>query len=163
MKKTVLTIFLISIFYLTLPAFAKNEMPAQSMQGMQDMQMQQSEPAGKVIRETVVDGYRLSYNLIDLQAQMKGMQGMQHNMEEMGTHHLMVYIKDADGKNIDTAQTGYLIIGPDKAEQKVMTMAMGSGYGADIKLSRPGTYTIKCKAVFGDKKLLDEFTYQIGQ
>jgi hypothetical protein len=171
MKKSIMFITLFSLMFVFSPVFAADEMPVQGMQGMhdmqkqgmQDMQMQQSEPVGKVIRETVVDGYHLSYHLIEMQAQMKGMEGMSHNMQEMGTHHLMVYIKDAEGKSIDSAQTGYLIVAPDGAEQKVMTMAMGGGYGADINLSKPGTYTIKTKSVFGDKKLIDEFTYQIGQ
>ena len=154
MRNSILYIFLASLLFLFSSAFAQEEMQSR------DMKMQHSEHAGKLIRETDIDGYRLTYHLMELQSQMKNMVGMQHDMDpKAGAHHLMVYVKDAQGKTIDSAQTGYLVVGPDGAEQKVMAMGMSGAYGADVNLSKPGQYTIKCKTVIGDKKLLDEFTY----
>jgi hypothetical protein len=153
MKKSILLISLTVLFALTV--YAAEEMKSH------DMQMSNSGQTGKLIREANLEGYRFSYHLIDMQAQMKNMEGMQHNMQQIGTHHLMLDIQDAEGKTIDSAQVGYLIIGPDGSEQKVMTMGMSGAYGADINLSKPGEYIIKCKAVVGEKKLLDEFKYKI--
>jgi hypothetical protein len=155
MKKSILSIFLIAFFFLFSTAYAAEEMKSH------DMQMPNSGQTGKLIREADIEGYHFSYHLMDMQAQMKNMEGMQHNMQQMGTHHLMLNIQDADGKTIDSAQVGYLIIGPDRVEQKVMAMGMSGAYGADINLSQPGEHTIKCKAVIGEKKLLDEFKYKI--
>jgi hypothetical protein len=153
MRKSILIIFLTILFFFVSTAFAAGEMKSH------DMQMQDSKSVGKLIRETNIDGYHLSYRLIDMQAQMKNEnQGM--NMQGMnGTHHLMLTIQDAQGKIVDSAQAGYLIIGPDGAEQKVMTMGMNGSYGADVRLSQPGENTIKCKVTLGEKKLLDEFTF----
>jgi hypothetical protein len=155
MKKSIFLIFLTDLFLITIMAYAAEEMKSH------DMQMSNSGQTGKLIRDANVEGYRFSYHLIDMQDQMKNMEGMQHNMQQMSTHHLMLNIQDAEGKTIDSAQVGYLIIGSDGSEQKVMTMGMSGAYGADINLSKPGEYTIKCKAVVGEKKLLDEFKYKI--
>jgi hypothetical protein len=155
MKKSILLVLQATFFLLVGLAFAAEEMKSH------DMQMPNSGQTGKLIREADIEGYRFSYHLIDLQTQMKNMEGMQHNMQQMGTHHLMINIYDAGGKTIDSAQVGYLIVGPDGSEQKVMTMEMSGAYGADINLSKSGEYTIKCKAVVGEKKLLDEFKYKI--
>ena len=157
MKKLILCIFLISFVYLLSPVFAADE-----------TQSSNASPAaaethpGKLIRETDVNGYHLSYDLIDLQAQMNDASGMQHDMQHMGTHHLMLYIRDAGGKSIVNAQAGFLIVNPDGSEQKIMAMQMGDAYGANINMPTPGDYTIKSKAVFDDKKLLDSFTYKVG-
>jgi hypothetical protein len=155
MKKYILLIFITVLCLFALSAYAAEEMKSH------DMQMPNSGQTGRLIREANIEGYRFSYHLIDMQAQMKNMEGMQHNMQEMSTHHLMLNIYDAEGKTIDSAQVGYLIIGSDGSEQKVMTMGMSGAYGADINLPKPGEYTIKCKAVVGEKKLLDEFKYKI--
>lgn len=155
MKKIIPCIFLIAFFCLSAPAFAADD--------MQSHDMNAGTPAthtGKLIRETDVTGYHLSYHLIELQAQSNDMKGMQHDMKQISAHHLMLYIQDAEGKSIGSAQVGFLIVGPDGSEQKIMAMEMGDGYGANVNLSKPGDYAIKSKAVFADKKLLDEFTYQ---
>jgi hypothetical protein len=156
MKKSILLIFLTALFLLVATAFAAEEMKSHDI-----MQKQHRGQTGKLIRETDIDGFHLSYHLIDMQTQMKDMQGMQHNMQTMSSHHLMLDIQDADGKTIDSAQAGYVVVAPDGSEQKVMTMGMSGSYGADINLSKPGAYTIKCKVVIGEKKLLDEFKYKI--
>ena len=56
---------------------------------------------------------------------------------------------------------GYLVKGPDGSTQKLMTMGMQGAYGADLNFKAKGTYTVKMKAVTGEKKLLDTFTYEV--
>ncbi|RJP93900.1 MAG: hypothetical protein C4518_05170 [Desulfobacteraceae bacterium] len=157
MKKSILFIFMAGFFFLGLTVVAAEEMNPQGMQ------MEHNAPMGKLIHETDAEsyGYHLSYRLIDLQAQMKDMPGMQRNMQGKGTYHLMLTITDSTGKMVDSAQVGYLVVNPDGSEQKVMTMEMKDGYGADINLSKSGEYTIKCKAAAGNKKMIDEFKYKV--
>jgi hypothetical protein len=113
---------------------------------------------GTQIHSSIVDGYKLSYELIDMRERMKDMP----NMPEMpGTHHLMVYVQGPDGSPAENAKTGFLIQGPDGEKQTAMCVGMGGGYGADIKLDKKGTYTIKSKIVNGNDKVLDLFTHQV--
>lgn len=113
---------------------------------------------GMKIHTAAVDGYQLSYELIDMKARMKGMK----NMPEMKhSHHLMVYVKDKDGHPVENATVGYLIEGPGSSEQKAMCMGMGDGYGADVSFDQAGQYTVKTKVVAGDRKLMDRFTYEV--
>ena len=108
-----------------------------------------------------VNGYQLRYQFIDMKEKMKG---MEHPMEGMtATHHLMVYITNAQGESVTAEKVGYLITGPDGKEQKVMTMGMSGGYGSDIDLSLPGEYTIKTKAIMVDQTPMDSFSYQASQ
>ena len=102
---------------------------------------------GKKIHASTVDGYGFDYTLYDF--------------PEKNTHHLMVSITDPDGKPVDTGKVGFLVTGPDGGKQKAIAMGMGSAYGADIKLQMQGVYTIKVKAIVGDKKLLDRFEYEV--
>lgn len=110
---------------------------------------------GATIHESTVQGYRFSYQLIDMREHLKTMPEMQM------THHLMVYITSPEGHALETAKVGYLVEGPDNAEQKLMTMGMHGGFGADINFQAPGMYTVKTKAVAGDKKLFDKFMYEV--
>jgi hypothetical protein len=73
----------------------------------------------------------------------------------------MVFIKDGSGKELSDGKLGFILTGPDKVEQKTLTMAMDGGYGADVTLKVPGTYTIKTKAVFGDRSLVEDFSYTV--
>ena len=120
--------------------------------------MDHSSHMGDLIHETEVNGYQMAYHLIDMREKMKGME----NMPEMAaTHHLMVYIKDPQGQMVDQAKAGYLLGNPDGTEQKAMTMAMSGGFGADVVLDQPGTYTIKTKVMAGEAKLIDSFDYEM--
>lgn len=114
--------------------------------------------AGQLIHEADVDGYHIRYELIDMQARMKGME----NMPKMAaTHHLMVYITDSAGNPVGGGKVGYLIVNPDGTDQKAMAMGMAGGYGADVDLSAPGNYTVKMKIVAGDTRLMDGFAYTV--
>lgn len=120
------------------------------------------ERAAKIDHKSEVDGYHLEYQFIDMKAKMKDMKDMAHQMAGMtATHHLMVFIKNARGEIVAADKVGYLITGPDGKDQKMMAMGMSGGYGADTDLSQPGEYTVKAKALVGDRKLIDSFTYTV--
>jgi hypothetical protein len=131
------------------PAAAEEHMS----QGHGAMTMTKAGPKGRQIRETKMDGYTLTYRLIDMKALMPGMAGM------AGAYHLMVFFKDPKGTVVKKAMVGYLVEGPEGKVQKTMAMGMGDGFGANIKLTTNGTYTIKAKALIGGKKLIDSFQY----
>ncbi|MBW1696482.1 MAG: hypothetical protein JRH18_22010 [Deltaproteobacteria bacterium] len=102
---------------------------------------------GEKIHESTIRGYRLAYHLLVLPGKE--------------ARHLMVYIVDPAGKPVSSAKVGYLVIGPNGAKQKVMAMAMKDAFGGDVNFTVKGIYTIKTKAVAGNIKLLDRFTFEI--
>jgi hypothetical protein len=102
---------------------------------------------GVQIHHSSVDGFRLDYYLLRL--------------ENRKMEHLMVVISGPDGKPVAEAKVGFLVIAPDGSRQKVMTMPMKEGFGGDVDFGAKGAYRMKTKAVFGDKKLFDEFSYEV--
>lgn len=101
---------------------------------------------GTQIHQSVVEGYRLEYRLVELPGQE--------------ILHLMVYIQDREGGNISQAKVGFLVIGPDESKQKLMAMGMKGAFGADVDFRKKGRYTIKIKAVTNKKALIDKFVYE---
>jgi hypothetical protein len=118
---------------------------------------------GVEIRKTVVSGYALTYNLIDMKTMMQSTSmPMTHNSDiKMKSHHLMVYPVRPDGKPATGGKAGYLVVQPDKTEVKTLTMLMEDGYGADVDLVAIGDYKITTKIVLGDATLVDEFVYTV--
>lgn len=118
---------------------------------------------GDLIRESTVEGYAFAYHLIDNVAQMKAagdaMKG--HDMSQMKSHHLMVYVTAPDQKAVTGARLGYLVKGPGGSEQKTMAAFMDGGYGADVDLKAPGAYEITTRAVDGGKNLVDTFRHEV--
>lgn len=159
MKRNVLALCC-AIFGLALAGSA-GAMDHGQMKGGMDM-----DPMGQEIHESTVDGYHLTYRLIDMKQKMemmKGMKGMSMkgmDMSQMKSHHLMVFVTGPDGKPIEDGKVGYKVEGPG-GEQKTMAMGMKGGFGADVDVAKPGTYEIKTKAVMGDKTLTDEFKYDV--
>ena len=102
---------------------------------------------GRQIHTSTVDDYRLDYILYDF--------------PERKTQHLMVSITGPDGAAVEQGKVGFLVAGPDGSEQKAMAMGMKGAYGADMDFGKKGIYTIKTKAVFGDKKMFDRFNYEV--
>jgi hypothetical protein len=109
--------------------------------------MDHSQHMGEKIHESKVEGYQFAYHLL--------------NMEDRATHHMMVYIMAPDDGKVEDAKVGFLVNGPDGTKQKLMAMGMKGAYGADLDFKQKGTYTVKMKAVTGDQKFLDEFTYEV--
>lgn len=116
---------------------------------------------GTEIRTADVQGYHLTYRLIDMKEMMKDMPGKDTDMGKMKSHHLMVYVAGPDGKTMTEGKVGYLVTGPGKAEQKTMAMSMQDGYGADVDLKTMGDYKVTTKAVVGGKTIVDEFSYTV--
>jgi hypothetical protein len=144
----------IPIFFgvaLVLPAFSQNSGSA----------IEHSGHLGVIIHESEIEGYRFAYHLMDIQKGTAEMKDMKGSKEADTTHHLMVYVKDPDGRAVEAAKLGYLVEGPDGAKQKLMTMGMQGAYGANVNFKNKGTYTIKAKFLAGDKKLLDRFNYEV--
>ncbi len=154
---------------LALPASA-GDMDHGAMKGMDHGSMKGAEMKehgehaaewGPSIHESSVEGYTITYHLMDNRAAMAKMGDMKgHDMSQMKSHHLMVFIAGADGKRVEDAKVGYKVEGP-AGEQKTMAMAMKGGFGADVELGSKGRYEIKTKALVGEKALLDEFKYDV--
>ncbi|MCG6879011.1 MAG: hypothetical protein LJE96_07690 [Deltaproteobacteria bacterium] len=102
---------------------------------------------GVQIHTTTVDGYKFDYTLYDF--------------PERKTQHLMVSLTGPEGTAVLQGKVGFLLKGPDGVKQKAMTMGMKGAYGADMDFSQKGLYSIKTKAVVGDKKLFDQFDYEV--
>jgi hypothetical protein len=123
-----------------------------------------AEKPGLFIRHAMVDGYMFMYYLLSWEERdkiMKGMTGPGMDTTGKATNDLMLYITGPDGKDVVDAKVGYHVVGPDKAEQKTLTMAMWGAYGADLNLRGKGDYTVKTKAVVGKKTLVEDFTYTV--
>ena len=136
MKKIALT-FIVFIYFWTTPFFA----------GSAQEKVDHSKHLGVRIHESSIQGYGLAYHLLDLP-----------NRKE---DHLMIYIVNEKREAVDKGKVGYLVVGPDGRKQKVMAMAMKEAFGADVDFTAKGTYTIKIKALIGNAKLLDQFTYEV--
>ncbi len=132
--------------------------PSFSAEDMGQM-MHQDHDMGKMIHSSMVGGYKFSYHLIDLKAKMETMKG-KIDMGE-ASHHLMVFISNADGHKAAEGDVGFQVEGPDGSVQKQMAMAMSDGFGANFKLDPGVSYVIKTKAVTGDEKLEDQFTFKL--
>lgn len=167
MKKNLCAFFTLALFaILATTAQAEMDHNAHQGHGDHDMQAEKSKmdhgdhdsKKDNALRHAMIDGHHVSYELIDMRAKMANMKNMPADMK---SHHLMVYIKDAESNVLGNAKTGFLLIGPDGAKQKAMAMGMGGGYGADINLTTKGTYTIKTKVVAGSTKLSDSFEYKV--
>ena len=116
---------------------------------------------GVMIHESEIEGYRFAYHLMDIKKGTAEMKDMKGSKEADMTHHLMVYVKDPDGRAVEAAKLGYLVEGPDGAKQKLMTMGMQGAFGANVNFKNKGTYTIKAKILAGDTKLFDKFNYEV--
>ena len=152
MKKIIfqLVVTITVAFVLNIAAFASDQgMKMDHSQSGSDHgeAMDHSQHMGEKIHESKVEGYQFAYHLL--------------HMEDRGTYHIMVYIMSPDGGKVEDAKVGYLVDGPDGTKQKMMAMGMQGAYGADLDFKQKGKYTVKMKAVTGDQKFLDEFTYEV--
>ena len=153
MKKFII-FFAVTIFFgvaLAHPAFSQDSKSATDHSGH----------VGVIIHESVIEGYRFAYHLIDIKERPETMKDMKGSKEADTTHHLMVYVMDPEGRPVEGAKLGYLVEGPDGAKQKLMTMDMQGAFGANANFKIKGTYTVKTKFLIGDKKLLDSFSYEV--
>ncbi len=124
-------LFVASVFFLLSPVVAADHPDSPGVQ----------------IHTSTVDGYKFDYILYDF--------------PERKTQHLMVSITGPDGAAVEQGKVGFLVTEPDGSKQKAMAMRMKRAYGADMDFGERGGYAIKTKAVFGDKKLFDQFNYEV--
>ena len=99
------------------------------------------------IHTSTVEGYGLVYAL--------------YHFPERTTWHLMVTITGPEGSKVEKGKVGFLVKGPDGSKQKAMAMGMKGSYGADFDIGEKGVYTVKTKAIIGDRKLFDNFSYEM--
>lgn len=139
MKKQTLkyAIPIIISFIVVLPGLAEDK----------EKTMDHATHVGKKIHESTVQGYHLIYHLLDL--------------KEREDYHLVTYIKNPEGLSVIEAKVGYLINGPNNAKQKIMAMAMKDSFGGDVNFTHKGNYNVKVKALVNDKKLFDDFVYEV--
>jgi hypothetical protein len=122
---------------------------------------------GKLIHESVVDGYMLAYHFMDLRDQKENDKAAMDDSHDMATqemdkpHHLMVYIMDKNHKPVLKGKVGFLIKGDDGKAQKEMGMYMSNGFGTTADMKKKGLYNITTKVVLGDQKLMDSFNHEM--
>ena len=117
---------------------------------------------GALFHESTVDGYMLSYYLMDLRDQKADEAASDHSGKDMDKpHHIMVYIMDKDHKPVLKAKVGIMIKNDTGSPQKAMAMYMSKGFGITADMKQKGVYTIITKALVGDVKLMDRFTYEM--
>ncbi len=149
--KSIVTFILFSLLSASL-AFAGSEMAGHDMSG-HDMS---KDKIGDLIHESMVDGYMLSYYLMDLR------DGQGNEKKEMDKpHHIMVYIMDKEHKPVLKGTVGFMIKDEKGTPQKSMAMYMSKGFGITADMKDKGVYTITAKALVGDSKLMDSFTHEI--
>ena len=159
--KKITTLILFTVLILTNNVYAKDTHD----HGHGTEGIDHSAHTGVNIHNSKKKGYTLAYHLIDMKAQMAAMKehAQAHDSGKMDmTHHLMVYLTDDNGNSVNDAKVGYLIVNPDGTKQKLMCMYMKGGFGSDIRLKQKGTYAIKTKALSGDTKVMDQFSYKVN-
>ena len=115
-------------------------------------------PEGMSMKTMNIDDYKVTFHIMDMPAYHKMMKtmGMKHSQMEGGTsHHIMVDIKDKEGKKVDNAAVKVKVVDPKKESQtkslKPMMGQMGQ-YGADFKMIHKGKHQIMALFKVGDKK-----------
>ena len=144
MKKTLISLLTLILAVLTVTGTAFS---------MEGHDMDESKKVGELFHKSTVDGYMLSYYLMDLR---------KHQKKDMDKpHHIMVYIMDKNHQKVLEGKVGFMIIDSEGNSQKIMSMFMSEGFGITADMKNKGIYTITTKAVLGDEKLMDKFTYEM--
>jgi len=151
LKPIIVLIFFSMI--LTGLAFAGDDMKGHDMKGHD---MSSSGKIGTLFHESTVDGFMLSYYLMDLRDQ-KG----NENKEMDKPHHIMVYIMDKRHKPVLKGKVGFMIKDGQGTAQKAMGMYMSNGFGITCDMKEKGIYSITAKMLVGDAKLMDSFTHEM--
>jgi hypothetical protein len=154
--KPIITLIFASLL-LTSSAFAMEEMKGHDMSS--------SDKIGDLFHESMKDGYMLSYYLMDLREQKsddKDAAHSSHGKKDMDKpHHIMVYIMDKNHQPVPKGKVGFIIKNDQGASQKAMAMYMSKGFGITADMKKKGVYSIIVKALVGDAKLMDSFTYEM--
>jgi hypothetical protein len=162
--KSISTIFCITLLS-TGAVFAGSDMAGHDMSKSDANSDAISERIGELFHESMVDGYMLSYYLMDLREQNteEAKSHAAHGKKEMDKpHHIMVYIMDKDNEPVLKGKVGFLIKNSDGKKQKAMGMYMSKGFGTTADMKGKGVYAITAKVIVGDVKLMDSFEYEIN-
>jgi hypothetical protein len=150
---------------LLLSVFCTGFVFAAGSDDMKGHDMTTSDKIGDLIHESTVDGYMLSYYLMDLREQKasdhSGSSNDMADKEMDKPHHLMVYIMDKNHKPVLKGKVGFMIKDDQGKAQKAMGMFMSKGFGTTADMKKKGIYNITTKAIVGDKKLMDKFNYEM--
>lgn len=163
MKKSAALIAALIVAVSASTAFSANEHDHGSMKMEHGTQMAEK---GNAAHEETVDGVTVTFMIVSMKEQMKGME-MPKGMKE--THHLMVEFKDAaTGKSITDGRVRVKVQGPGKTVQmKDLTgmggmKGMGGHFGADFDLSQKGKYGVMTKFILADGKMRNvKFWYEV--
>ncbi len=143
---------------LTGAALAGDDMKGHDMKGHD---MSSSDKIGTLVHESMVDGFMLSYYIMDLRDQ-KDDQKDKAKKDMDKPHHIMLYIMDKDHKPVLEGKVGFMIKKGDTAPpQKAMAMYMSKGFGITADMKQKGVYSITAKALLGDTKLMDSFAHEM--
>jgi len=155
--KPIITLIFTALI-LTGAAFAGDDMKGHDMK---DHDMSSSDKIGTLVHESMVDGFMLSYYLMDLRDQ-KGHDQKDDAKKDMDKpHHIMLYIMDKNHKPVLEGKVGFMIKKGEATPQKAMAMYMSKGFGITADMKQKGVYSITAKAMLGDTKLMDSFTHEM--
>jgi len=145
--KSICTLIFFSLI-LTGTAFAGDDMKGHDMSS--------SDKIGTLFHESKVDGFMLSYYLMDLRDQKAD------DKKDMDKpHHIMVYIMDKTHAPVLKGTVGFMIKDDQGTPQKAMAMYMSKGFGITADMKKKGVYSITAKALLGDVKIVDSFTHEM--
>ncbi len=151
--KSIITLIFAALI-LTGAAFAGDAFAGDDMKGHD---MSSSDKMGDLFHESVVDGFMLSYYIMDLRDQKDA---EKKDMDK--PHHIMLYLMDKDHKPVLEGKVGFMIKKGDTAPpQKAMAMYMSKGFGITADMKQKGVYSITAKALLGDTKLVDSFAHEM--
>ena len=129
---------------------------------MKGHDMSSSDKIGTLVHESMVDGFMLSYYLMDLRDQKDHDPKDKAKKEMDKPHHIMLYIMDKNHKPVLEGKVGFMIKkGEATPPQKAMAMYMSKGFGITADMKQKGVYSITAKAMLGDTKLMDSFTHEM--
>jgi hypothetical protein len=172
-KYVFLSIFL--TISLSLPAFGQKEQAdvTKTDTKMHDM----SKMMGKPTAEAIVDGLQMKVWIMTQQEHKKmrdemGMSKMKDTSIEMasamtnamlvGTHHIMLDLKDnSNGNEIASATANVLIESPSKYNSSVDLKKMMSHFGGSLTLTEKGEYNLKVSVIVGGVTKSTQFKYVV--
>jgi hypothetical protein len=105
---------------------------------------------GNQIRRSSVEGYQLSYHLLEVQPHTQ-------DIKPGTTHHLMVFILAPSGQMVSTAKVQVEVEGKDGQKQTAVARDMTGGYGADLVLPDAGTFEVSVEIRVRGMRLKDSF------
>ena len=132
--------------------------------GMEGHDAGSSDKIGELFHESTVDGYMLSYYLMDMRDQKDAdaSDHSAHGKKEMDKpHHIMVYIMDKNHTPVLEGKVGFMIKDENGTAQKAMAMYMSKGFGITADMKKKGVYAITAKVLLGETKLMDKFEYEM--